>query len=513
MVESHNHRFSNFGATWLALFRNEEQRQPGGPLPLVMCTCMLFLWCILFTPSLGAQAPQTQQQVPVQNVPQQPTAPLLPEGSAGSVQQAYLVATPSTQAQPDTRTLSGIESITTGSLRPLVSIFDPGLYFSALGYSGQGQMGSETLTSGATVGTTLSAAKVWRGSNLAFTYNGSDTYYYPIAFYGPRNLPSHSFGLSLATVRGRWTLRLRDDFLYSWQAGFGNVFTGGPAALQNAGSPLAALQPSLNTFGTILTGFARQVNTIPSGEVDYAFSHRTTVTFSGSYGLSDFITPGYLDSRNITGRVGYNYALSSKNTLAFITEYNRTSYTGTSTRLDSGSLQMSFGRKLTGRLAFQIAAGPELTAFHNFGTPNRQQLSWTASGTLTRQTARTGYALSYLRAVTPGSGVYLGTHANTLTGSVNRRLTQSWSASLNGGYAANSALVPAGIFAGSFKNWFAGANLGEQIGRRVHVALSYQYQRQIMSPGACPVINCGAVPAYQAFGLSMNWHPWSKGLQ
>ena len=515
MAELHKHCFPNLAETWMRISRNAEKRGRGWPLTFAMYACALFLWCILFLPGLGAQASQPGQQAPVETIPQQPTAPLLPDGPPGSIQQAYIVPTRGefTQAQPDTHALSGIESLTTGSLRPLTSIFDPGLYFSDLGYSGQGLPGSGTLTSGATVGATLSAAKVWRRANLAFNYNGSDTYYYPIALYGPRNLPSDSVGLSLVAVHNRWTFRIRDDFLYSWQAGFGNLFIGGPTTLQNAGSPLAALQPSLNTLGTILTGFARQVNNIPSAEVDYALSHRTTVTVSGSYGLSDFITPGYLNSRTINGSVGYNYALSSKNTIALLTEYDRTTFTGTSTRFDSDLLQMSFGRKITGRLALQIAAGPELTTFHDFGVSNSQQLSWSVSGSLTRDTPRTGYLLSYLRAVTPGSGVAFGSRANTFTGSVNRRFTESWSGSINGGYAANTALVPSIIFASTFNDWFAGANLGKQVGRRLRFSLSYEYQRQIMGTGACPVVSCGVAPAYQVFGLTMNWHPWSKGLQ
>lgn len=498
----------------ISIIRSAEARRLSLALKFAIGACALFLCCFPLVPGLGAQASQPQQQAQDPTIPQQPVAPLPANGFVGSGQQSDIVPTQNglTQTQPDTHALSGVEELTTGSLIRLTDMFDPGVSFSDLGYATPAQGGSGTLTSGATVVGTLAAAKAWADSNLDFAYSGSDTYYYPTALYGPRNLPSDNVGFSLTIVDKRWTFRLRDSFLYSWQAGFGNLFIGGAAA-QGQPSPLAALQPSLNPLGTVLTGFARQVNDLSSGEADYSLSRRTTVTLSGSYGLLDFLTSGYLSSYTVSGRVGYNYALSSKNTLALLSEYDRTTYNGTSSRLDSSLLEISFGRKITGRLAFQVAAGPELTAFHDFGASNRQQLSWTVSSSLTRQTPRTGYVVSYLRAVTPGSGVNFGSHANTVTGSVNRRFAESWSGSINGGYAANTALVPSVIFVSTFKDWFAGANFGKQVGRHLNLGLSYQYQRQIVGGGACPVASCGVAPSYQVFGVTMHWHPWSKVLQ
>lgn len=483
-------------------------------MKLAMSACAFLLCCFLLLPGLGAQASQPGQQAQDPTIPQQPVAPLPANGPAGTGQPRYNVPTQSvlTQPQPDTHALSGIEDFTTGSLHRFTNMFDPGLSFSELGYTAPAQTGSSTLTSGTTVVGTLDALKAWTDSNLRFNYSGSDIYYYPTAIYGPRNLPSHNVALSLTIVDKRWTFRLRDSFLYSWQAGFGSLFTGGPAA-QDQLSPMAALQPSLNPLGTVLTGFARQVNDSSSAEVDYSFSRRTTVTLSGSYGLLDFLTSGYLSSHTVNGRAGYNYALSPKNTLALFSEYDRTSFNGTSTRFDTDLIQASFGRRITGRLAFQIAAGPELTLFHDLAISNRQQLSWSLSGSLIHQTPRTGYSLSYFRGVSPGSGIYLGAHSDTVTGSGNRRLSQFWSGSINGGYAGNTALVPSANFASTSKDWFAGASLGKQIGRHLNLGVNYQYQRQIFSSGACPVLSCGVVPTYQVFGVTIHWHPWPKIAQ
>jgi hypothetical protein len=474
---------------------------------------ILVVSCVLCLPALCAQASQPQQQGDASTAPLQPITPLPPDASAPSAPASYGNGTrDATRVEPDTHALSGAETLSLGSLYYLRRTFDPALYFSEFGYTGVSGQSNTGSTARSTVGGTLDAERRWSRYDLVAIYNGSDAYYYPYAFYGPQNMPSHNLALSQQVRSQRWTFRLRDDFLYSWQAGFGSLFTGGPV-MGNQSSTLTALQPSLNPSGTILTGFARQVTNLALGEVDYALSRRTTLTFTGSYGLLDFLDPGYLSSHRIGGRAGYNYSLSRRNSIALLYEYDRTSFSGTSSLFDSHLLQMSFGRKLTGRLALQIAAGPELSRFDNLGPSNTQQLSWTVSGTLAYQMPRTAYSLSYFRGVTPGSGVFLGAESETITASVNHQFTRFWSAFMNGGYALSKALIPNSVFAGSFDDWFVGGNLGKQIGRHVRLALSYEYQKQIIGRGACPVLSCGIKPAYQVFGVTLNWHPWSKGPQ
>ena len=489
-----------------------------------MCVFLLFFNSLLFLPSLLAQSSQSEQKPNDPSVPEQPIAPLPADVSTASGTVAYGVQSqlqsPAITTEPDTHVLSGVENLTAGTVHRLSGIFDPGFYLSDFGYIGliteqpgaANATSAGSTTSGTTVGATLDAQRGWARYNLAINYRGSDTYYYPYTLNGPRSMPSHTLGLSLRMPYRRWTFLLRNDLLYSWQASFGSLFTGGPSE-ENQNNSVTALQPSLNPVDTILTGFARQLNNMTLGEVDYALGRRSTVTVSGSYRLLHFLATGFVGGDTIDGRAGYNYSLTSKNTVGLILEHDRTSYSGTSTLFDSNLVQMSFGRKITGRLAFQIAGGPELIDFQNYGASNRQQLSWSLSTSLTRQTPRTTYLLSYLRGVTAGSGVFVGSEANTLTASVNHLLTTSWSTSLRGGYALNSALVSNGTFAQSFADWFVGANLSDEIGRHVQLALSYQYQRQIMASGACPVASCGVAPVYQVAGLTLNWHPWSNGFR
>jgi hypothetical protein len=409
------------------------------------------------------------------------------------------------QAQPDTHVLSSAETLGVGSLRGLRRIFDPALQISEFDETGLAT-GRATVVSN--LGGSLDMDQHWGRYHLAVAYNGAEVIYQP-SYYGMRYVPYHDLSISPEILLGRWTFRLRDSGLYSWGTGFGGLFTGGPA-LGAHYSPLNSIQPSLAPNGTIQTGLARQLNNTALGEVDYAFSHRTTLTVVGSYGLMHFLNPGYINSQSVNGRVGYNYALSAGNSISLSYDYNRISFGGASNRLQTDLVQMSFGRKITGRLAFQLGAGPQLLRLENFGSSGSRQLSWSAFGALTYNLPRTGYSLSYFRGVTAGSGVFFGSKSQTITGTVNREFTRFWSASVKGGYAINDGLVPNGFLAGRFDNWFAGASLNRQIGRQIHFSLSYGFQRQTSGGGGvCPVLSCGLPGSlsFRQFGATLQWHP------
>ncbi len=77
-------------------------------------------------------------------------------------------------------------------------------------------------------------------------------------------------------------------------------------------------------------------------------------------------------------------------------------YAGTNQAINDHMVQLSYARRVTGRLAFQVAAGPEFTRFDTpilvSGSSSAQtsQLEWSLSTSLTYQLARaTGLGLSY----------------------------------------------------------------------------------------------------------------------
>jgi hypothetical protein len=468
---------------------------------------------LLALPAARAQDQPNSQS----NNPSEPIAPLPPDtqNSAAvsgmpipAARGAFSSGSESrdlTQAQPDTL-LSGAETFSVKPLRRLVPIFDPALQFSEFGETGL-VVGQTFAVS--TLGGNLDVEQQWGRYRLIAQYRGADTIYQPSYYF--HYLPYHEGSMSQEIILGRWMLRLRDDVQYSSGSVFSGLFTGGPAQAGNGS--LNSIQPSLVSSGTIQTGLARQLYNTSVVEVDYARSRRTNLTFVGSYGMVHFLDSGYINTENINGRVGYNYALSAKNNIAVTYDHDRVSFVaGTTSRLQSDSVQMAFGRKVAGRLAFQVAAGPQFLNVENLGLLSSRHLSWSAFSALTYQWRRTGYSLSYFRGVGSGSGVFAGSNNETVTATANREITRLWSASVNGGYAINKSLVPVAISASRFDDWFASATLNRQIGRQVRLGVSYGHQQQTSGGGGCPVLSCGLPSAFSQFGITLQWHPLVKEL-
>ena len=457
----------------------------------------------------SAAGAQQAPRAPLSSGPAAPAQPLasLPSGSNGNAVSGAAggsVAQPeaSAQTQPDTHVLSGAETLGLGSLSRLHHLFDLALQASEFGESGI--VATRTL-SVSSLGGNLDLDQHWRRYDLTVAYHGAETIYQP-SYYGIHNLPYHDGSLSQEISWRRWTLRLHDDVFYSRGSAFGGLFAGGPAqAGQNRS--LESIQPSFASGGTIQTALARQLSNTALAEIDYARTRRTTLTLVGSYGLLHFSDTGYISSQTVTGRVGYNYALSGRNNIALTYDHNLITFVGASSRLQTDLAQMAFGRKATARLALQLAAGPQLIHFDYFSATKRQRLSWSASGSLTYQWRRTGYSLSYFRGVTAGSGVFFGSNSQTITATANHEFTRFWSASVHGGYAQNNTLLPGTVFASRFDDWFAGTGLNRLIGRQVSLRLSYGFQQQTSGGGGCPVLSCGLAHPFSQYGITVQWHP------
>jgi hypothetical protein len=399
------------------------------------------------------------------------------------------------QVRADTHTLSSIENLGMGSLSVVRSFVDPSFVFTQLGDSGITPGNKSSSTS---LGVNLSFDRNTSRSSLTGFYGGAQVLYHPDS---SNNTMYHKLAVSQEIRWARWGLRLRDDLLISPEASFGGLDIGGLGLSGGANT----LQPSVGVSDTILTQRARRLSNAASGEINYSFSRRSIVTLAGSYASLHFMEPGYIDSRRITGRVGFDYALAPKDSVAVFYDYRRTDFSPTSDRLQTDSFQLSYGRKVTGRLALQIAAGPQL--LHS--SLRERTLDWTLSGAMTYQTRRNVYSLSYSRGPSSGSGVFLGANSHTVTASMRNALTQSWTSSLSAGYAFDQNLAPVNGVVSHFDNWYANAGLGREIGRHVRFDLTYRFQRQGAGAGTCPVLACGSTQLRQTLGVTLYWHPWS----
>ena len=427
-----------------------------------------------FIPAALAQAQQAGRQMPV------PAA------------RGLALESDSSQPQADTHTLSSIETLGIGSLGVLRSIIDPSFTISQSGDTGivPGMKNSST-----SLGMNLAFDRNWSRSRLIGSYGGAQVLYHP---YSALNSRYHNLSVAQEFQFSRWIFRLNDKLTVAPEASFGGLDTGGTNTQRT-------LKSSLGVNDTILTQRAKRIANTASGEVNYYLSRRSIVTVAGSFASLNFSDPGYIDTQRITGRVGYDYALNPKDSIALLYDHGRTDFSTASVRQQTDTIQLSYGRKVTGRLALQIAAGPQLLR----SSSQSSSLDWNLSSTMNYQTRRTQYSVSFDRAPSSGSGVFLGSATNIATASVHHALTRSWAASLGAGYAFDQALVPVNGTIEHFRNWYGNASVGRLVGHHVRFDLNYRFQRQGAGTGTCPVLACGSTQSRHTLGMTLGWHPWS----
>jgi hypothetical protein len=456
-------------------------------------------------------APQTpiQPVQPQDNAPQTPIQPVQPADSGiGATHQMPAAAArglSGEDSQPDNtpvpaveNPLTGVETFGLGSPIGTHNLFDAALHVSIGGETDVVPGGTNFLVS---AGGIVGLNRSWSRYLFRVAYAGGENLNYPGSSYngGFQDLSAAQ------TIRWRrTTLHLLDDFTQSTGAAFGGLSTGGPGLTLPTGVA-TTVAPTFVPDESILTGQGDRVSDAILGEVDYQLSRRSTVTFGGSYGLLHFLTSGYIDSQNEAGQIGYGYQLDRKDTLGFVFYGDHFSFNGSGGSFTSTAIQAAFGRRLIGRTAIHISAGPQYIP-STPGVPS--QFSWTVSAGITHQVRRTTYSAGYGRYVTNGSGVLLGAETQTVSASISTVISRTWTSSLTGGYAFNSNLVTDATAAGvaQYRDWYGAVNFGRLWDRLVRTNFSYELQRQTQSGTSCPVLNCGPSTLLQEFSFTVDLH-------
>ncbi len=105
-------------------------------------------------------------------------------------------------------------------------------------------------------------------------------------------------------------------------------------------------------------------------------------------------------------------------------------------------VKLGYARYVTGRLSFQLAAGPSLVLLRGVLTGTANNLSWALDSALNYKWDRTTLSLSFDRLVTGGSGVLVGAQTGQVEATIERTLSPRWRASASIGYATNASLIP-----------------------------------------------------------------------
>lgn len=448
--------------------------------------------------------------------PSSPVAPYTPLDARSNPNQtdgkeSSPSATDAVPMASDKRPLSGAQELTLGHVPTSHSFLLPSLLYAQI--LDTNVLGSADAPKRGVLSTMMGRLvlrREWSRYHLNADYAGGGFF---SSTNSNLNAAFHRFSLSQTITGRRWTLLFADQIDYSPESSFGfGAFAGlggsGPGSGGVLGAPPSGLSPAFLPSQTILTGRTMRISNTFVGEVDYVVSPRSSFTISGSYAILHFRDPGLIDSKNAMFRTGYNYDLTKRDSLAIIYGFGMLRFGVVARDIKDHLVQIAYGRRITGRLALQLAAGPQITMFRNDLNGSDKQLFWSAQTSLLYRQRNTNVGLSYLRFVTGGSGVVTGGAAtNAVQAMLARQLSRKWSGFLGLGYARNSSLRPTTtLVAGSSYNaWYANAGLSRQVGRYAGLDFSYGLQLQHSDVPLCIARVCGMSLVRHQIGLGFNW--------
>lgn len=467
------------------------------------------VWILIVVLGVCTALAWAQQPDPRVGSPSQPISPLKDSSSKASADAGDSGAAPAGMV-PDNRPLTGAERYGLGTPSSRRNILGGSVQFREVAdtNSTSSPGGSTDIESASYLSGNFALRHLSRTSELALSYSGGG------ALYNSRtdlNEVFHNVGLSERVTLRRWGFLLSDQASYLPESSFGFNGLGTPIAVNSGlgsfGSQFSNLNPLFDPNQSILIGRARRISNVVVGEVQYSVSPRTSVTATASYGLQHFLDSGFIDDHTWMARGGYNYALNRSDTVGVTYGFSEISFNTNNSKIDNHSIQLAYGRRITGRLALQLSAGPQITTFKNVTGNPGSQVSWAAGTTLQYQQPRNDFFLSYLRGITGGVGLFQGAQRDEVQGGASRKLTRTLTGSLTAGYARNTALqqLTTGSSTFKFNSWTAGAGLDRPLGRQVSVFLNYNFQYQTSDSSFCTSGSCGTIFRRHQVGVGLNW--------
>jgi hypothetical protein len=309
----------------------------------------------------------------------------------------------------------------------------------------------------------------------------------------------------------RNTISLVDQFGYFPETSFGY---GGVIGSPGLTTTTGGLQSVFTPGESILTGAGQRVTNSFAAQLDRALSGRSSFTLVGGYSLLHYFDNNLFDYSDFSAQGGYNYQMTQRDTIAVIYHFDEIRYSSTSPTIENHTLQVSYGRRMTGRLAFQAAAGPEISFYPSSlvagatSTNSTAHVSWSMNTALTyQQKQRTSLGLTYSHGVTGGSGVFLGSQSDLVSGSLNYQLSGVSNLGFTSGYSRNRELNNAGVTSSQvFNYWFGGANFSRSLSRIWRINLAYELQYQESNLGFCISTPCATSFTRHVVSLGLNWN-------
>ena len=306
-------------------------------------------------------------------------------------------------------------------------------------------------------------------TDLNIRYAGQGSFY---AQNPSLNNTTQDFEVSDILQFRRWKLRVDDLFSYLTQSSFGFV-NGAPAPpVNNQGGGAAGGQ-------TIFLPYVRRYTNSLLGQADVNLSPRSALSFTGNYLNLHYLDPGFVDTLLTDLTAGYNYSLTSKNTVGVQYDFTAIRYNPVVASINTNTILFMYGYNLNPQLNLTVGVGPEFASY----TP--QGATAATNFTVLNATARmdyvfktSGMTVAFYRGVGGGSGIIAGTVSNVVQLSGWHQFNRNWTVNAAGGSALNTSLPQVAGINNLYISSYLVAGVTRQLGRRASFYVNYEVLRQ-----------------------------------
>ena len=311
----------------------------------------------------------------------------------------------------------------------------------------------------------------------------------------------HQLELSDTLRFGRLELNVANHTQYTPQSGFGFTGNGVPGDFASSGTGMGAsnpaIDPGLVPNDSINNGYTSRVSNTTALSATYRLTGKNVISGLASFGLIDFVDGGGIDGQQMMVQASFQHWLSRRTWISVSGDHSRFWYPefdGVDVNSESGMVGIT--RQFSKRLTASVSAGPQVSHsdFLNF-----DRLGYTVAADVAYGWRRNALTAAYNHGVSGGSGVLLGSTADTVTGSFRRQLHRVWNVGLNGGYARQTPLLATTT---TVSAQFGGASVSRELTREASLSLGYGVYR--FDNGICLTSSCDGLQ--HRVSLQFNWN-------
>lgn len=416
--------------------------------------------------------------------------------------------------QPDRGPVGGVQSPTLGTSELRHSYWVPGIQYANTAQSNNFNNVNNTGATANSGWTTTNYAsgnfsllEAWNHGLFGTNYSGGG-FFSTDPTQG--NGQFHQLSSAFEYDQRRWQLLVMEQFSYLPQSSFGFGGTTGLSVPGISGA-LSVTMPGLQEVfapgQAIYTATGPRYSNDSAVQLSYSVSRRGTFTAAAVYGFLRFSNPGNTNNDMEILNAAYSYALTRKDYIGAIYRFTAFHFPGNPEAIGDHVAQFMYARRLTGRLALNLAGGPEITNFRFPVNGIGRTISGSGIVSLDYGFRVSSVRLIYSHGVGSGGGFLSGSNNDLASVNFNRPLGHTWRSSITFGYSRNSQLVTIqSLSSPSFNAYQVGAGLTRPLGGNTYLSIGYQAQIQASNGLVCTAPSCQNNQTTHQIQMSFQWH-------